>query len=73
MSKHLSHDKSLLQPPCDNVVNLEVAMRVLTKLAYEDGDLGAEYWNSVMRLLSSAGEMHTELLELRRTLRLRRR
>jgi len=43
-------------------VDLTLAIRKLHELACQDGDLGAEYWNSVIRLLSASGTLHTELL-----------
>lgn len=51
--------------PPESCVDLTLAMRLLHEQAYKDGDLGADYWNSVIRLLACAGQMHTELLELR--------
>lgn len=45
-------------------VDLTLAIRKLHELAYQDGDLGAEYWNSVIKLLSASGTLHTELLRL---------
>lgn len=50
----------------DQPVDLNEAVRTLWRLAHEDGDLGAEYWNSVINLLRSANSMRSELLELRR-------
>lgn len=47
-------------------VDLNEAVRTLWRLAHEDGDLGAEYWNSVINLLRSANSMRSKLLELRR-------
>lgn len=50
----------------DQPIDLNEAVRTLWRLAHEDGDLGAEYWNSVINLLRSANSMRSELLELRR-------
>ncbi len=50
----------------DQPIDLNEAIRTLWRLAHEDGDLGAEYWNSVINLLRSANSMRLELLELRR-------
>jgi len=43
-------------------VDLTLAIRKLHELAHQDGDLGAEYWNSVIKLLSANGALHAELL-----------
>lgn len=50
----------------DQSIDLNEAVRTLWRLAHEGGDLGAEYWNSVINLLRSANSMRSELLELRR-------
>jgi hypothetical protein len=50
----------------DQSIDLNEAVRTLWRLAHEDGDLGAEYWKSVINLLRSANSMRSELLELRR-------
>ena len=55
----------VVNPP-EAPVDLTLAMRVLHELAHRDGDLGGAYWDAVIKLLASAGQMHTELLELRR-------
>jgi len=44
----------------EDVPNLDLAYRELNKLANSDGDLGAAYWNSVIKLLSWAEEAHRE-------------
>lgn len=46
-------------------VDLDVALHTLHDLSLRDGDLGAEYWESVMRILVAAGAMHAELVRLR--------
>ncbi|MGV2896696.1 hypothetical protein ACNPPY_12950 [Achromobacter sp. AGC78] len=51
----------------DQPIELNEAVRTLWRLAHEDGDLGAEYWNSVINLLKSANSMRSELQKLRRT------
>jgi hypothetical protein len=51
----------------DQPIDLNEAIRTLWRLAHEDGDLGAEYWNSVINLLKSANSMRSELQKLRRT------
>lgn len=43
-----------------NSIDLTLALRVLHEHALGDGDLGAEYWNSVVELLSSAGQTHAQ-------------
>jgi len=52
--------QSAVIPLCP--VDLTLAIRKLHELAYQDGDLGAEYWNSVIKLLSANGALHEELL-----------
>lgn len=54
--------------PTQDPIDLTVALHALNELAKQDGDLRAAYWQSVIKLLSSAGEVQAELLELRRTL-----
>lgn len=49
----------------DRPIDLNEAIRTLWRLAHEDGDLGAEYWNSVIDLLKSANSMRSELQKLR--------
>lgn len=56
---------AMMQVVPQESVDLTVATQVLWKLAHQDGDLGAHYWQSVIKLLTSANEMHAELLELR--------
>lgn len=41
-----------------NAIDLTLALRVLHEHALGDGDLGGEYWNSVIELLSSVGQTH---------------
>ena len=43
-------------------VDLTLAIRKLHELSYQDGDLGAEYLNSVINLLLANGALHAELL-----------
>jgi len=50
----------------DQPIDLNEAIRTLWRLAHEDGDLGAEYWYSVINLLKSANSMRSELQKLRR-------
>lgn len=40
-----------------NGIDLSIALKKLHQLSAEDGDLGHEYWNSIIRLLKKAGEM----------------
>lgn len=54
--------------PSQHPIDLTEALRVLNVLAKQDGELSTGYWESVIQLLSSAGEVQAELLELRRTL-----
>lgn len=54
--------------PSQHPIDLSMALRVLNELARQEKNLGTEYWQSVIQLLSSAGEVQAELLELRRTL-----
>lgn len=51
--------------PSDELVDLTLALRVMRDQAYRDGDLGAEYWQSISRLLVWANQMHSRLLEQR--------
>ena len=44
-----------------DVPDLALAYRELEKLARADGDLGAEYWSTVIKLLSWAEEAHRGL------------
>ncbi|WP_279215250.1 hypothetical protein [Achromobacter mucicolens] len=46
-------------------VDLALAKRVLNDLAQRDGDLGAEYWSAVLRLLSAADQMREALAVIR--------
>lgn len=46
-------------------VDLTLAKRVLNDLANRDGDLGAEYWSAVLRLLSAADQMREALAIIR--------
>lgn len=48
-------------------IDLNKAIRTLWRLAHEDGDLGAEYWTSVINLLKSANSIRSELQKLRRS------
>jgi len=52
----------------DPPVDLILAIRTLHELSKKDGDLGYAYWNSVIELLRSAGQMQSEIAELRRRL-----
>lgn len=49
-------------------IDLSVALEKLHRLALEDGDLGALYWNSISRLLRSAAALERENKELREAL-----
>lgn len=52
----------------ENEIDLEVALRKCHELALADGDLGAEYWNSISRLLKRAAVMPAEIEALSREL-----
>lgn len=54
------HEHITQSPMLEDVPNLDLAYRELNKLANSDGDLGAAYWNSVIKLLSWAEEAHRE-------------
>ena len=45
----------------DDKIDLEIALQKLHELAYEDGDLGCEYWKRISRLLKRAGNMQDEI------------
>jgi hypothetical protein len=65
-------------PPSDAYppVDLTLAYRELGELSKKDGDLGYEYWNSVIELLRTAGAVRAELAEVpeaRRALQERRK
>ncbi len=47
----------------EHPVDLTTAMRLLNEEVRKDGDLGAEYWDSVMRILIWAGQKHAALLQ----------
>lgn len=53
-------------------VDISVAVKKLHQLALEDGDLGALYWNSIIRLLRSASALERDNLQLRKALGERR-
>lgn len=52
----------------ENEIDLEVALRKCHELALADGDLGAEYWNSISRLLKRTTGMQAEIEALSREL-----
>lgn len=52
--------EQVLPPLLVDVPDLALAYRALEKLANNDGDIGAAYWNSVIKLLSWAEEAHKE-------------
>lgn len=54
------HEPTTLPPKLADVPNLDLAYRELNKLAHSDGDLGAVYWNSVIKLLAWAEEAHRD-------------
>lgn len=54
-----------LPPRLADVPDLALAYRELYKLANSDGDLGAAYWNSVIKLLRWAEEAHREPVDAR--------
>lgn len=45
-------------------IDLDIALKKLHSLAYEDGDLGAEYWKSVAKLLVGASESQQRIEDL---------
>lgn len=49
--------------------NLDIALRKFHQLGMEDGDLGAEYWNHISRLLKQAADMDARLERLSQELR----
>ena len=48
--------------------DLDIALRTLNQLAYEEGDLGYAYWNKVIQLLKQAANMQDEIDRLSREL-----
>ncbi len=50
--------ESTLPPRLSEVPELALAYRELEKLARGDGDIGAEYWGRVIRLLEWAEAAH---------------
>ena len=68
MNGGTEHNVGVLPVPLESPVDLTLAFKVLHELAYRDGDLGAAYWNSVIRLLERSGSLHAEVLDLRRQL-----
>lgn len=49
-------------------IDLELALRKCHELALADGDLGAEYWTSISRLLKQAAGMQARIDALSREL-----
>ncbi|WP_407715364.1 hypothetical protein ACJJWD_06380 [Comamonas testosteroni] len=47
-----------LPPRLANVPDLALAYRELRRLAQSDGDLGADYWNRVIKLVEWAEAAH---------------
>lgn len=44
-----------------NKIDLGIALRKLHELAQVDGDLGYEYWNGIIQLLTRATSMQDEI------------
>jgi hypothetical protein len=44
-------------------VNIEIALHKMHQLQYEGGDLGAQYWLDISRLLQSAVEYKARALD----------
>lgn len=49
-------------------IDLSVALKKLHQLSLEDGDLGGQYWHSIIRLLRSVAELERENQKLREAL-----
>lgn len=60
--------KKKLVPPVSQVsqIDLAIALDLLHDQSRRDGDVGGEYWDSVIKLLKQAQAAQVELSELRR-------
>lgn len=52
-----------------NDIDLSIALKVIHRLQQEDGDLGAEYWYQISKLLKNAAEYRERALRAEARLR----